>query len=144
MNLSRKLLLAEAVLIALPLTVLLFFSTPTLTFGSEGFWPFRVGDMVIFSAQLSVVAGWVLLWTGIRDGGDRLRSFGPWWWVASWGAVLVLAAIMSRLLPPSPAYSPAATFRGQLELCIFGVPFVAILAHLWAEARWRRSGGIKL
>jgi hypothetical protein len=145
MNLSRKLLIVEAVLIALPLTVLSFFGVASISLpGKQDFWPFGAADFVTLSAQLSVVAGWALLWTAIRDGGERLRSFRPWWLVASWGVVLVFAAIVSKLLPPSPEYSPAAVFREHLELCILGLPLVAVLTHVWAEARWRRSAGIKL
>jgi hypothetical protein len=133
MNLSRKLLIVEAVVIAVPFTVLAFFGNASISFpGSEAFWPFGAVDLVILSAQLAVVAGWGLLWTAIRDGAPRLRSFGSWWLVASWGVVLVLAAIVSKLLPPSPEYSPAATFRANLEMCILGLPLVAVLAHLWA------------
>lgn len=61
-------------------------------------------------------------------------------WIAAWvGALLVVAAIVSNLLPPSPEYSPTAIFRERLEACILGLPLVIVLDHLWFEARFRES-----
>jgi hypothetical protein len=53
--------------------------------------------------------------------------------------LLVVSAVVSMLLPASPEYTPAASFREHLELCILGVPLVGVLAHLWAEATFRKN-----
>jgi hypothetical protein len=91
-------------------------------------------------AAVASLSGWWLLIKAIRGGAEALRETNRGWWVAaSLGCVLVLAAIVSRLLPASPEYSSEATFREHLESCILGLPLVGVLAHLWAEARFRKT-----
>lgn len=137
MNLSRKLLVAEAILLAVPLTGLLVLFAPTISIPRKGeFWPFGAADLITVIAIVAVSAGWVLIVKAIRGGGERLRqSHRAWWYAASSGVILVLAAIVSMLLPAAPEYSPAAMFRDHLNLCILGLPLVITLAHLWVEAR---------
>jgi uncharacterized membrane protein HdeD (DUF308 family) len=141
MDTSRKLLIAEAVVFALPLTVLLGLGVPSVSIPSrDDFWPFGAADLLTVVALVAVVAGWVLLVKAIRGGTEALqRAHRGWWWAASLGVVLVIAAVGSKILPASPEYSPAAIFREHLQACILGLPLVVILAHLWAEARFRTS-----
>jgi len=140
-ELSRRLLIAEAVLLGLPLTLLLALVTPTMSISSQSeFWPFGAVDLVTGLASVAVLGGWWLLIKAIRGGAEALRAANRGWWVAaSLGAVLVLAAIVSTLLPFSTEYSSAAIFRQHLEGCILGLPLVVVLAHLWGEARFRKS-----
>jgi hypothetical protein len=137
MSISRKLLVAEAILFALPLTALLALFAPTISIPRKGeFWPFGAADLITVVAIVAVTAGWVLIVKAIRGGGESLRqSHRAWWYAASAGVVLVAGAIVSMLLPASPEYSPAAMFRDHLQQCLLGLPLVIILAHLWVEAR---------
>ena len=137
MKLSRKLLVAEAIVFALPLTALLALFAPTISIPRQGeFWPFGAADLIAVIAIVAVTAGWVLIVKAIRGGGESLRqSHRAWWYAASSGVALVAAAIVSMLLPASPEYSSPAIFRDQLEYCVLGLPLVLILVHLWAEAR---------
>jgi hypothetical protein len=146
MNVSRKLLVAEAILFAVPLTALLGLFAPTISIPRKGeFWPYGAADLITVIAIVAVFAGWALTVKSIRGGGESLRhSHRAWWYAASFGVVLVLAAIVSMLLPASREYSPAAIFRDHLEHCILGLPLVIMLMHLRVEARgWsqRMSAG---
>jgi hypothetical protein len=136
-NITRKLLMAEAIVLALPLTGLVGLAATTVSIPRMGeFWPFGAADLITVIAMVAVVAGWVLLVKGIRGGGESLRqSHRAWWYAALSGVMLVLGAVVSMLLPASPEYSPPTLFRDHLEYCVLGLPLAVILAHLWAEAR---------
>jgi hypothetical protein len=140
-ELNRRLFIAEAVLLALPLTALLAFAITTSLFaGPSEFWPWGAINLITVLAAVATISGWWLLISAIRGGAEALRETHRAWWLAALlGCLLVLAAIVSWLLPRSPEYSPAAVFREWLETCIFGLPLVVVLAHLWAEARFRRN-----
>jgi len=130
----------EAMVFALPLTALLALFVPTVSIPRSGeWWPFGAADLITVIAVVAVCAGWILIVKGVRGGGESLRQSHGAWYAASPGVVLVLAAIVSTLLPASPEYSPAAIFRDHLEYFILGFPLVLILAHLWAEAHFRKS-----
>ena len=134
MNLSRKLLVAEAIVFALPLTFLLGRFAPTISIPRKGeFWPFGAADLITVIAMVAVSAGWVLIVKALR--GSLRQSHHAWWYAASLGVALVVAAIVSMLLPASREYSPAAIFRDHLQHCILGLPLGILLAHLWIEAR---------
>lgn len=140
-ELSRRLLITEAFVFALPLTGLMALAIATLSISfQDAFWPFGANDLVTVLAAAALLSGWWLLIKGIRGSAEALReTHRGWWLAASLGCVLVAAAIVSKLLPASPEYSPAAIFREHLEHGILGLPLVAVLAHLWAEARLRKS-----
>jgi hypothetical protein len=140
-KLSQRLLVAEAVVLALPLTALMAVGLTTVSPDAiDEFWPWLAVDLVTVLAAVSVVAGWWLIVKAVRGGAEALRSTSRVWWItASLGSILVLASVVSILLPPSSEYSPTAFFREHLERCILGAPLVVILVHLWAEARFRRS-----
>ena len=134
-------LVAEEVVLALPLTGLLALGIAAISPAAvDEFWPWVAVDLVTVLAAVSVVAGWWLIVKAVRGGAEALRSTSRGWWIAaSLGSLLVPAAVVSMLLPPSPEYSRAAFFREHLELCILGAPLMVILVHLWAEARFRTS-----
>jgi hypothetical protein len=139
-KLSQRLLVAEAVVFALPLTALLVLGLTTVSPDAmDEFWPWFAADLVTVLAAVSVIAGWWLIVKAVRGGAEALRSTSRVWWItALLGSMLVLASVVSALLPPSPEYSPTAFFREHLERCILGAPLVVILVHLWAEARFRK------
>lgn len=140
-TLSRRLLIAEAVVLALPVTALLVLGVTGIDFShQERVWPWRAMDLITVLAAIAALAGWWLIVTAVRGGAEALRSTHRAWWVAaSIGVLLIVAAVVSRLLPASPEYSPAATFREHLQACILGAPLLIVLGHLWAEARFRKN-----
>jgi cytochrome bd-type quinol oxidase subunit 2 len=139
-ELSRRLFIAEAVLLGLPLTGLLGLVVSGMSISNRrAFWPFGAIDLVPVFAAFAVFGGWWLLVKAIRGGAEALQKTNRMWWLAaSIGGLLVLAAIVSRCVPASPDYSSAALFRECLEDCMFGLPLVVVLAHLWAEARFQK------
>ena len=140
-KLSRRLLVAEAVVFALPLTGLLSLGVTRISISSgQQNWSALASDLVTVLAAIAAFSGWWLIVKAVRGGAEALRRTNRnWWLAASLGVLLVAAAVVSMLLPPSPEYSPAAQFRDHLELCTLGVPLVVILGHLWAEARFRKT-----
>jgi hypothetical protein len=143
MNISRTLLVAEGLVFALPLTALLGLAATAISIPGKGeLWPFGAADLITVIAMVAVFAGWVLIVTGIRGGGESLRqAHRAWWYAACLGVMLVLAAVVSMLLPASPEYSPPAIFRDHLEHSILGLPLAGILAHLCAESRRKAVAG---
>ena len=131
--------MAEALVLALPLTALLGLGVATMSISQDAFWPLGAMDLITVLAAVAVFAGWWLIVKAVRGGADALRIANrSWWLAASFGALLVLAAVVSMLIPASPEYSSAAIFREHLERCVLGAPLVVVLAHLWAEARFRK------
>jgi hypothetical protein len=137
---SRWLLIAEAVLFAAPLTALLVLGISAISLtANDAFWPWIAADLITAFAALAVVAGWWLIVKGIRGGAESLRgAHWAWWLSALVGVILVVAGASSMLLAPAPEYSHEAFFREQLELCVLASPLVAVLGHLWAEAKLRK------
>lgn len=104
------------------------------------FWPWISVELVTVCAAVAVFAGWWLIIKALRGGANALRGTNCAVWIgASFGVLLVLAAVASRVLESSPEYSAMAIFREHLEVCVLGAPLIIMLAHLWAEARFRRS-----
>lgn len=117
---SRRLLVVEAVVLALPITLL---AGPIVLFSF-----FRVVSII---SAIALISGWRLLVCGIADGNEALRRLHRIWWTAAFGGVLlVLSAFVSSHLPPSFPYSPIDEFRQDLKFCVLGTPLVLILIHL--------------
>jgi hypothetical protein len=140
-KLSQRLLIAEAVVLALPVTAMLILGITEVSFSAnEDAWPRMAIDLITVLAALAAFAGWWLIVQAVRGGADALQATHRGWWLAAAiGVLLVIAAVMSMVLPASPEYTPAATFREHLELCVLGGPLIIVLGHLWAEAWFRKS-----
>lgn len=142
-EISRRLLIAEALLLVLPISALLVLGLTAMSISTGDAWPWRAIDLVTVLAAIATFAGWWLIVKAVRGGAEALRAAHlGWWLVASIGVLLVLAAGVSMLLPASPEYTPTAHFREHLERCMLGVPLVVVLGHLCAEARFRRPAEI--
>jgi hypothetical protein len=150
---SRALLFIEAGVVAAPLTLMLavgiVFAISNLPWPSSqeelaSMWPEAALVALIVLAGISAGAGWRLMVCYLAGGVEWLRTQRRIWWVlASIGAFEVLAAVVSRLLPPSVPYSPEALFRDDLEGFLVGAPLLAPLAHLWLEMRFRSMAANK-
>lgn len=132
------LLMLEAVLLALPLTLLLlFFSVLMLRVALEtgltqwrdlNVVPLLVLDLV---ALLAVAVEWGLLYVAFRRGAAGLRQVRPlWWYLAAVGLVPLVLGVIAMFL--------RLVQDDIYEMFLLGTPFLLILGHLWAEARFRK------
>jgi len=138
---SRRLFVVETLLVAAPLSLAYLWLgsglliPPALT---SPWWPTVSIALIAALALVALIAAWTLVLSYLSGGAAALRARGAGWWtIASLGAVIVLAAFFSALMPASREYSPAWAFRQNLELFGLGAPLVLPLAHLVAERRRR-------
>jgi hypothetical protein len=135
-KMSRAILIGELFVIVLPLSVLLLFATIVQVPNSIEFltWYNIANSFFGLAACAAVTAGILISRVFIRQGSAGLRNLRPTLWILSLvGAILALAAMVSKLLPPSPEYSPEAMFRADFELFVLGLPMFIPLSHLILE-----------
>ncbi len=136
-KLSRNLLVVEAVVIALPISILAIIATFIFvndTRRAVGFNPHDwLGVLSIF-CFFAIFSGWRLFIAYLRGGVETLQkqSFG-WWAVIIVGVLILTASIISRLLPPSPEYSIGWYFRSDLNLFALASPILIPIVHLVYE-----------
>ena len=141
-KLSRGLFIVELILLVLPLAALLLAATVLqLITTMEYFEWYNLADTVLVSlAAVATFSGLYISRVFLRHGSAGLQNVKPVWWILSFlGLGLVLAAGISKLLPPAPEYSVEAIFRHDLELFLFGSPLMIPLIHLLLERFVRRS-----
>ena len=135
-KISRGILIGELFIIVLPLSVLLLFATIVQVPNTIEFftWYNIANSFFGIAACAALTAGILIARVFIRHGSAELQNLKPTLWILSLlGAVLTLAATVSRFLPPSPEYSPEAMFRADFELFVLGLPMFIPLSHLILE-----------
>jgi hypothetical protein len=142
-KISRGILIGELFIIVLPLSVLLLFATIVQVPNAIEFftWYNIVNSVFALIACGAVASGILISRVFLKHGSSGLQTIKRIWWAFSFaGVMLALAAIASRLLPPSPEYSPEAMFRADFELFVLGLPMFLPLSHLILErSRGRRK-----
>ena len=139
-KLSKRLLIAEAVVLALPVTALLALGITTISISADSDAWRMAENLITVLATLAALGGWWLILKAVCGGAEALRATHLGWWLtASIGVVLLLLAVVSMLLPASPDSTSPAFLRQHLERCAMGAPLVVILGHLLAEAMFRKT-----
>jgi hypothetical protein len=107
----------------------------------EYFEWYNILDTVLASiASTATISGLYISRVFVRHGPAGLQNVKLVWWLLSlMGVLLVVAAGISKLLPPAPPYSVEETIRYDLELFLFGLPIVIPLLHLFSVRFIRRS-----
>jgi hypothetical protein len=140
---SRTILIIEAVLIVLPITVMALIESGILImfmfqfFGL--FYVVALGILALISLA-AIVSGWRLFIAFFRGGANNLQKQHFGWWLALLAGVLVLiGSLVSNILPRSPAYSDMWMFRDDFNLFMFASPLLIPLIHLALEKFIRKS-----
>ena len=135
-QLSRRIFIAELVVIAAPLSLLLLYALGVFLLGAFSHpraMSTAIG-LVAFLGACSLFSGWALAFRYLRGGTQALsRSASAWWALSGLGAALLLAAFITDHLPPPVTYSALWEFRQYFSLFSIGLPLLIPLAHLVAE-----------
>lgn len=140
-KISQKILLGELVVIVLPCSILLllaiWYEFPIVIYSF--LWSDIAIILVAVVALIAIISGLILSRSFITKGITGLRNQKPILWVLSSIALLLLiAAVTSRFLSPSPEYSQEEMFRDNLEYFILGSPILIPFAHLIFERLLRK------
>jgi hypothetical protein len=139
---SRYILILEAALIALPLSSLAIWGS--ISFIIEAL-NFRYAISIImgilaFFGLLAIGSGWHLFIIYLRKGGKELKNQPIGWWLIIFiGVMILVASLISNLLPPSPEYSRWWNFRALFDVVAFGLPMLIPLCHLAFERLFRKT-----
>jgi hypothetical protein len=138
---SRRFFIVELLLIVAPLSVAFAWLGVGMLIPSVFVAPWSpsgAAGVVAIIAFVALLNGWVLVLSFLRGGAVALAQRGIVWWVLpAVGALILVASLLSILLPPSVEYSPEWQFRQLLELFAVGVPLLLPFGHLVAERRFR-------
>ena len=134
---SRTLLIVEAIIIALPVSLLATLVTGFYVNQARRLIGFDYVDAQAIFSLLSLAAicsGWRLFGAYFRGGADNLRrQHTAWWAVTGLGVLILLAAWISRVIPPTPAYSFWSSFQLSFEGFVYASPILIPLVHLAFE-----------
>lgn len=147
---STGLFVGEFLIVVLPLLLLAMVGLPVslmplqilwrvpMSLGDVQYaWPDVVGPLLACAAVGSFGCGLFLTLGRIRSGRRWFASTPDALWRALWiGYVLIAAAWISLLAPPSPEYGAMWSFREQLERLAVASPLIVPALHLHLEARW--------
>jgi hypothetical protein len=137
---SGNLLIVEAVIIMLPISALtLLITGGFIMFGQ---WSILGNILAILSALClaAICSGWRLFVAYLHGGVDNLRQQHlVWWAVIAIGMLILLAAWISKILPPSPEFSQWGDFRSLFEAFVFASPILIPLIHLVFERFFRKT-----
>lgn len=146
---DRFLLIAEAILIALPITLMAFlwyYMYAHVLFEPAMFAVHRIADIALgmpaLMSLLAIFSGWRLFVVFLLGGASRLRrqTWG-WWAILAAGVLLLLGSLLSNALPSSPPGSAAASFRNGFDLFLLAAPLLIPLCHLGLERLLRKPPG---
>jgi hypothetical protein len=138
---SRKLLIVEAFVIVLPISLLALLVT--------GFWinqtrrliGFDVAEVQAVLALFSIAAlcsGWQLFFAFTRDGtGGLQRKHLAWWAIITGGVLILLASTVYRSLQHAEGASHWWYWLQGLSGFNYGLPVLIPLAHLTYERFFR-------
>jgi len=85
----------------------------------------------------SILAIWRIGYKSLNNKNTNLNNC-PYLWVLIFaGALIVLGAVFSSLLPLSPPYSALSDLRGKIENFILGFPIIIVALHLYYETNKR-------
>ncbi len=134
---SRNLLIAEAVVIALPISIFATIATVLFVISTRRATGFVLHDWLAVLAILCLAAifsGWYLFMAFFRGGVSELQQKNVGWWVMIVvGIFILIASVISRLLPPSPEYSTWEYFRSDLHMFTLALPILIPIGHLAYE-----------
>jgi hypothetical protein len=133
---NRNLLLAEAVVLGAPSTLLGWISTAAVILpGLEGGHRFDLSFLIPFVAASAALAGfWVLVSKACFTSLEQFARARRLWWVLA-GVGVGMTLIASVLVAARVAGTAVPDELLGLMLCLFGLPVLIPLAHL----RWLRT-----
>ncbi len=142
-QMSKNLLIVEAILIVAPLTFLASLETylqvSSLIEFPSLFYVVALGLLASLNL-MAIISVWRLFVAFFHGGRSELKNQHPVWWVIIFiGVIILLGAIISNLLPPSPEYSDWWSFREDFNLFAFSAPILIPMCHLAAERVLRRG-----
>jgi hypothetical protein len=136
-KIGRILLIVEAVVIALPISALAVIATVVFVNDIRRLIGFSLHDTLAVLSVLclaAVCSGWRLFIAYFRGGLSSLRKQHLGWWaMIVVGLLILLAALVSRQLPPSPEYSEWWYFRIDFNVFVLAIPILIPLGHLAFE-----------
>jgi hypothetical protein len=145
---SRFILILEAIVIALPISGFALLAAIVLVpdvFLYPGLSHVVALGILALISLFAIGSGWRLFIIFLRHGRDGLKSQHFGWWVMILAGVLVLiASLLSNILPPSPEYSRWWTFRLSFDGFVLGAPILIPLCHLAFERFLRKPSSLRL
>ena len=143
LKISRNLLIAEAIIIALPVSIFATIATVFFVNSTRRVIGFTLHDwLAVFSVLClsAIFSGWRLFVAYLRGGLPTLRKQNLGWWaMIIAGTLILIASLISRLLPPSPEYSTWDYFRSDLNLFALALPILIPIGHLAFERFIRKQ-----
>ena len=140
---SRNLLIGEAVAIGLPISVLALLATGFFVNQTRRLIGFTFVEVQAILSVLSLAAigsGWRLFFAYLRGGVENLRrQHSAWWAMTLMGLLILLAALVSSILPPSCEYSFWWNLRMSFNGFALAFPLLIPLAHLAYERFMRKN-----
>ena len=140
---SRNLLVVEAFVIALPVS---FFATIApvffvrITRQTVGFALHDWLAVLSILCLAAIFSGWYLFVAYLRGGTSLLQKQSVGWWIMiGVGMLILIASIISRLLPPSTPYSPWDDFRSDFHHFTLALPVLIPIGHLAYERFIRKQ-----
>lgn len=146
-KLSRGIFIVELIIFVLPVAAVLLAATVLQVIATVEFFEwYNIFDAVLIAiADAATFSGLYISRVFLRHGSAGLQNIRPVWWILSLlGVILFLAAAISKLLPPAPAYSVEEMLRYDLELSLLGLPLMIPLIHLLLERFVRRSEDVSV
>lgn len=140
-RISRIVLRIETIVIALPLSILLFIAASYELYWTFRYflWPNVLNAIFGILASVATISGYVLINRFLKFGATGLQTIKRNWWIfAFFGVVLSIASGISLMLPPSAEYSIIKMFRDDFERFVLGVPLWIPLTHLVLERNFRK------
>jgi uncharacterized membrane protein HdeD (DUF308 family) len=139
---SRYILIIEAALIAFPLSSLAVWGSISFIVEARNFRYVIntiMGILAIFGL-LAIGSGWHLFIVYLRKGTKELKNQpASWWLVILIGVMILVASLISNLIPPSPEYTRWWNFRANFDVVAFGLPMLIPLCHLAYERLFRKA-----
>lgn len=140
---SRNLLIVEAVVIALPVSFFATIATVLFVGSARRAVGFAFYDWLAVLSILCLTAifsGWYLFVAYLRGGTSLLQKQSVGWWIMiGVGMLILIASIISRLLPPSLPYSTWDLFRSDLQKFTSALPVLIPFGHLAYERFIRKQ-----
>ena len=135
----------EALLLALPVTILLipFIVGSFAQLSNPHLETYEAAQIVAYLLPVpSLTAGWILIGRFLRTGASGLRIINPvTWWLVAVGALIPIGALIasSSFDPHKFEYDPTdlGWFLVYFRELALGLPAVIPLLHLLIERLWR-------